>query len=306
MKIMIVSVMLLGAAGAGVPALVGGGGDEVSPVQTGQEGQAVGNSADADALYGMVKQARAALRETRLLAGLSADPAGAQAGRPASREGGDARGEHSGREGRGEHGGREGRGEHAGGEGGEGGEEGGAYLAKMTRQDELFANGARLVLAFNPNTQVFAGSVTNTTTTTLSQVRVEIHLDNGTELGPTKRVDVGPGQTIPVELGTFGEEFSSWISHPEAGIELGHGAGSEEGGEGHGGREDRGEHGGREGSGEHGGDAGGEHGGREGGGEARGDGVRPQDAAYRPLYNQLRILRGEMHAFETELRAGSR
>ncbi len=297
MKIAIVSVMLLGAAGVGVPALLGGGGDEVSPVQTGQEVQAVGSSADADALYGMVKQARAALRETRVLAGLSADPAGPRAGSPASGEG---------REGRGEHGGREGRGEYAGSEGGEGGEEGGAYLAKLTRQDEVFANGARLVLQFNPNTQVFAGSVTNTTTTTLSQVRVEIHLDNGTELGPTKRVDVGPGQTIPVELGTFGEEFSSWISHPEAGIELGHGAGSEEGGEGHGGREGRGEHGGREGGGEHRGDTAGEHGGREGGGEARGDGVRPQDAAYRPLYNQLRILRGEMHAFETELRAGSR
>ena len=164
----------------------------------------------------------------------------------------------------------------------------------MTRQDEVFANGARLVLQFNPNTQVFTGSVTNTTATTLSQVRVEIHLDNGTELGPTKRIDIRPGRTVPVELGTFGEEFSSWVSHPEAGVEQGHGAGGEEGGEGHGGREGRGEHGDREGGGEH------------GGGEARGDGARPQDAAYRPLYNQLRILRGEMHAFEAELRARSR
>ena len=50
----------------------------------------------------------------------------------------------------------------------------------MTKQNELFANGARLVLQFNPNTQVFAGSVTNTTGETLSQVRVEVHLDNGT------------------------------------------------------------------------------------------------------------------------------
>ncbi|MDE2879322.1 hypothetical protein [Candidatus Palauibacter soopunensis] len=268
MKIMIVSLMLLGTAGVGGPALVGGGGDDAPPVQERPEPQVVRNSADADALYEMVKQARAALRETRTLAGLSAYPAGPQVGRPASRERREVRGEHGGRT---------------------GGEEGGAYLAKMTRQDELFANGARLVLQFNPNTQVFAGSVTNTTANPLSQVRVEIHLDNGTELGPTKRVDVGPGQTIPVELGTFGEEFSSWISHPEAGIERGHGAGSEEDGEGHGGGEGRGE-----------------HGGREGGGEARGDGVRPQDAAYRPLYNQLRILRGEMHAFEAELKTRSR
>ena len=289
MKIAIVSLMMLGAAGVGVPALLGGGGEEALPVQEGQERQAVGRGADADALYDMVKQARAALRETRVLAGLSAYPAGPQAGRPASGEG---------REGRGEHAGEEGRGEHAGREGGEGGEEGGAYLAKLTRQDEVFANGARLVLEFNPSTQVFAGSVTNTMAGTLSQVRVEIHLDNGTELGPTKRIDVGPGQTVPVELGTFGEEFSSWVSHPEAGVEQGHGAGGEEGGEGHGGREGRGEHGGREG--------GREHGGGEVGGEARGDGVRPQDAAYRPLYNQLRILRGEMQAFEAELKARSR
>ena len=298
MKTAIVSLMLLGAAGAGVPALVGGGRDEAPSVQEGQERQAVGNSADADALYRMVKQARAALRETRVLAGLSAYPASPEAGSPAGREGRDGRDGHSAREGRGEHGGREGRGEHSaqegrgehgGREGGEGGEEGGAHLAKMWRLDEVFANGARLVLQFNPNTQVFAGSVTNTTATTLSQVRVEIHLDNGTELGPTKRIDVRPGQTVPVELGTFGEEFSSWVSHPEAGVERGHGTGSEEGGESHGGREGRGE-----------------HGGREGGGEAGGDEARPQDAAYRPLYNQLRILRGEMHAFEAELKARSR
>ncbi|MCY3698573.1 MAG: hypothetical protein OXH46_02890 [Gemmatimonadetes bacterium] len=303
MKIAIISLMLLGAAGAGMSALVSGGGDAAPSVQEGQERQAVGNSADADALYGMVKQARAALRETRVLAGLSPHPADPQPGSPANRggregregrEGRGGRGEHGGREGGGEHGGGEGRGEHGGREGGEGGEEGGAYLAKMTGQDEVFANGARLVLQFNPNTQAFAGSVTNTTATTLSQVRVEIHLDNGTELGPTKRIDVGPGQAVPVELGTFGEEFSAWVSHPEAGVEQGHGAGGEEGGEGHGGREGRGEHGDREGGGEH------------GGGEARGDGARPQDAAYRPLYNQLRILRGEMHAFEAELRARSR
>ena len=183
---------------------------------------------------------------------------------------------------------REGR-EH--GERGDGGEEGGAYLAKMTRQNEVFANGARLVLQFNPNTQVFAGSVTNTTAKSLSQVRVEIHLDNGTELGPTKRIDVGPGQTIPVKLGTFGNDFSSWVSHPEAGVEQGHGAGGEEGGEGRR---------------EHGGEAHGAEGGEvaEHGGEVPGrEGARPRDLAYRPLYNQLQILRGEMHAFEVELKA---
>ena len=288
MKIAIASLVMLGAAGISFPALAGDGGDSVPRLQ---EEQDIGRSMDAEALYDIVKQARAQLRETRVLAGLGAHASGPQVGRLESREG---------REGGAEYGGREGRGEHGSGERGEGGEEGGAYLAKMTRQDERFANGARLILQFNPNTQVFVGSVTNTTTQTLSQVRVEIHLDNGTELGPTKRIDVAPGQTIPVELGTFGNDFTSWVSHPEAGIEAGHGGG-EESGEGRDGREGPGEHGGREGGGEHGGEARGEHGGEAGGEEAR-----PGNPAYRPLYNQLQVLRGEMHAFELELKARSR
>ena len=281
MKIAILSLMLLGAAGAGVPVLMQG---ERADASTAPEQQSVEQSADAGRLYDMVRQARAALRETRVLAGLDAYAPGPRVGRL---EGG------------------EGLGRQAGRERGAGGEEGGAYLAKMTRQDDVFANGARLVLQFNPNTQAFVGSVTNTTARTLSQVRVEIHLDNGTELGPTKRTDVGPGQTISVELGTFGNEFSSWVSHPEAGVERGHGAGGEEGGEGrgeHGGRgEGRGEHGGREGGGEHGGEGRG-----EGGGEAGSEGARPSDLAYRPLYNQLQLLRGEVHAFDVELKAKSR
>ena len=292
MKIAIASLMMLGATVIGPHALEGAEGNNAPRLQEQQE---LGSSMEADEMYDIVTQTRAKLRETRVLAGLSAHASGPQVGRLESREGGEGRAGHGGREGRGEHGNGE-RGE--GGE--EGGEEGGAYLAKMVTQDELFANGARLTLQFNPNTQVFVGAVTNTTRQTLSQVRVEIHLDNGTELGPTKRIDVAPGQTIPVELGTFGNDFTSWVSHPEAGIEAGHGGG-EESGEGRGGREGPGEHGGREGGGGHGGEARGEHGGEAGGEEAR-----PANPAYRPLYNQLQILRGEMHAFELELKARSR
>lgn len=281
MKTAIVSLVVLSASGAGVLALMDHEEAVVAPVQ---EQQDVEQNTDADHLYNLVRQARAELREMRVSGGLSPYSAGPQAGQRKGDEGGD---EHAGRQGASqgdEHGGPEGGSQgdrHIGrerGERGEGGEEGGSYLAKMTKQNELFANGARLVLQFNPNTQVFVGSVTNTTAKTLSQVRVEIHLDNGRELGPTKRIDVGPGQTIPVELGTFGNEFSSWVSHAEAGVEQGHGAGGEEGGEG------RGEHG--------------------AGGEESGEGVRPGDLAYRPLYNQLQILRGEMHAFEVELKLG--
>ena len=279
MKITLMFLMVLGMAGAGLSAYADG---EDVPAPGLQEQQPAQENADADNLYDLVKQARADLREMRVRAGLSVNAPRPRIGRRESHEGVESAGEHGGREGRaegGEHGGLEHR-----ASGREGDEEEGAYLPKMTRQDRVFANGARLILQFDPATQVFAGSVTNSTARTLPQVRVEVHLDNGTELGPTRRIDVGPGETVPVELGAFGNEFNAWVSHPEAGVEEGHGAGGEEGGEG------AGEHGGREGRGE------------LGGGEA----ARPRGAAYRPVYNQLQILRGEMHAFRVDLAARSR
>ena len=270
MKIAMISLIVLGAAAAGVSAHVDGRRALAPGVQEEQPAQ---ESADADKLYDLVTQARAELREMRVAAGL-----GVHAVRPQVSQGG----RHERVEGVGEHGGRE------RGEGAREGDEEGAYLPKMTGLDRIFANGARLVLEFDPGTQVFVGSVTNTTARTLPQVRVEVHLDNGTELGPTKRIDLGPGGTVPVELGAFGNVFNSWVKHPEAGMEQGHGVGGEERGEG------AGEHGGREGRGE---DRG-EHGG--------GEGVRPGRAAYRPVYNQLQILRGEMQALERDLGTGSR
>ena len=291
MKMTLMFLMVLGMAGASL-SVSADGAEALAPGL--QEQQPAQESADADNLYDLVKQARADLREMRVRAGLSAYASRPQIGRRESHEGVEGAGEHSGREGR------AGGGEHGASRPG-GDEEEGAYMSKMTKQDELFANGARLVLEFDPATQVFVGSVTNSTARTLPQVRVEVHLDNGTELGPTRRIDVGPGETVPVELGAFGNEFSAWVSHPEAGVEEGHGAGGEEGGEGatgHGGREGRGEHGGGEGAVEHSGREGrGEHGG--------GDTARPRDAAYRPVYNQLQILRGEMHAFQVHLAARS-
>jgi hypothetical protein len=86
-------------------------------------------------------------------------------------------------------------------------------------------------------------------------VRVEVHLSNGTELGPTTPVDLAPGERTAVELQATTAAFTGWTGHPESGP--GHGAGGEGGGE-HGGA-------GGEGGGEHGG-AGGEGGGEHGGG----------------------------------------
>ena len=279
MKIALISLVMLSAAGAGLAACVDT--EESAPPGVHEQQQALAN-ADADRLYDLVKQARAELREMRAAAGLGAYATEPPADQHGSHERGDGTGEHGGE------GGESGSGEH--GAVGDGGGEGSAFLPMMARQDRVFANEARLVLQFNPETQVFVGAVTNTTERTLREVRVEIHLDNGAELGPTKRIDVEPGQTVPVELGAFGHGFSSWVSHAEVGVERGHGAGAEEGGEG------GGEHGGGEGA-----DVGGE-GARGSGGES----TRPLDPAYRPLYNQLQVLRGEMHAFAAGVGTRSR
>lgn len=144
-----------------------------------------------------------------------------------------SRGEHD-RDG-GEHG-REGRSEHD--RGGEG-EESGTELALNETYDKV-RNGARLILAYDAKTNSFTGTVENTTEMTLKRVRVEVHLSNGKELGPTTPADLGPGKKREVKLTATSKGFDGWSAHPEVGgSEEGHG---EEGGE-HG-REGRGEHGG--------------------------------------------------------------
>ena len=48
-------------------------------------------------------------------------------------------------------------------------------------------------------------------------VRVEVHLSNGTELGPTTPGDLAPGEMIPVNLQATDEPFTGWTAHPEVG-----------------------------------------------------------------------------------------
>ena len=130
-------------------------------------------------------------------------------------------GERRGSEGAGEHGasegGEESEGEHGeeGGHGeGEEGEESGVYIARSETWDRT-RGGARLVLTFNDSRNAFVGTVENTTERTLCAVRVEVHLDSGTELGPTARTEVPSGETIEVELSAEGEGFETWTAHPE-------------------------------------------------------------------------------------------
>ena len=102
------------------------------------------------------------------------------------------------------------------GEGSEGGEESGAQLTLDETYDQV-RNGARLILAYDPQSRAFIGTVENTTSNTLRRVRVEVHLSNGVELGPTTPTNLGPGQTLDIRLAVTNTNFSTWSAHPEVG-----------------------------------------------------------------------------------------
>ena len=120
-----------------------------------------------------------------------------------------SRGEHD----RDEQGG-QGQGEHAHGEAGE---ESGIELSLNETYDKV-RNGARLILAYDERSNSFHGTVENTTNKTLERVRVEVHLSNGKELGPTTPTDLDPGEKRDVKLIATNKGFDGWTAHPEVGI----------------------------------------------------------------------------------------
>ena len=124
----------------------------------------------------------------------------------------------SGEEESGEHSGGGESGEHGeGSESGEGdGEESGTQFGLGDTFDEIRA-GARLVLSYDSTANVFRGTVENTTENTLRRVRIEVHLSNGIELGPTEPVDLAPGHVAEVTLQASSEPFTTWSAHPEVG-----------------------------------------------------------------------------------------
>ena len=114
---------------------------------------------------------------------------------------------------------------------GEEGESGIQYevsdTAKETRQ------GISLTMNYNTGQERFVGTLTNTTTSAVGDVRVEIHLSNGTELGPTPRVEMSAGQIRDVSLDAKGQSFDRWSVHVEIGSGEGggeHGSGGDSGG----------------------------------------------------------------------------
>lgn len=268
----------LGIALAGPPAFAQERHGEHGNNTRGEKRQATAKNRDIDKLYELVRQARVELQALRAQAGIRDESGGehAEGRREARREHGETRregrGEHDERRGEpGERGGahRERRGEHGERRGESGrGEESGKRLGKNEIWNAT-RNGARLVLGYNAASQSFKGTVQNTASRTLSDVRVEVHLSNGVELGPTTRTHLKPGAKMPVELSAANQKFTWWTTHAEHGSEEGHGP-EYEGGE-------RGED---------------------------GEGVenRPEDPALRPLYNELQLLRHEIKMLSRDLR----
>ena len=145
------------------------------------------------------------------------------------------------------------------------GEESAQQLGVNDTYDNIRA-GVRLILSYDAEANAFTGTAENTTDATLEQVRVEVHLSNGTELGPTTPTDLAPGQSIPITLPATSESFDTWSAHPEVGA----------GGEGDG----EGEHDG-EGDGE------GEH---DGEGDGEGDGDTDGDDSSETTISSARTL----------------
>ena len=155
---------------------------------------------------------------------------------------------------------------HTGGEGAEGnGSEGaggegaassseegsGANALALDETYDAVRSGARLILSYDAPSNSFKGTVENTTNGVLERVRIEVHLSNGAELGPTTPMDMAPGEVLEINLSATPESFTGWTAHAEVG-------GGDEGSES--GEKDR--YG-------NGGESGGEHG---SGGERRGGG----------------------------------
>ena len=100
------------------------------------------------------------------------------------------------------------------GGGGEAGESGTQYAKTDTARETR--SGVDLVMQYESDGW-FRGTVTNTTAATVAAVRVEIHLDNGVELGPTPREDLAAGAVRDVELDASGQSFDRWSVHVEIG-----------------------------------------------------------------------------------------
>lgn len=98
-------------------------------------------------------------------------------------------------------------------EGGGEGEEDGVYIGADALWDGV-RKGIRLTLMYDGSRKAFHGTVQNTSDSQVCAVRVEVHLKDGGELGPTDPRDLGPGESAGIEL-VAPDGFEHWTAHPE-------------------------------------------------------------------------------------------
>ena len=99
------------------------------------------------------------------------------------------------------------------GQGGEPGESGTHCGLSDTATESR--GGVELIIIYDSMRKVFTGTVRNTTSETVRQVRVEVHLPNGVELGPTPNVNLVAVQTRSVELDASSRTLDKFSVHVE-------------------------------------------------------------------------------------------
>ncbi len=95
-------------------------------------------------------------------------------------------------------------------------EHSGQQLAIDDVYDEV-RKGTHLQLSFDIEASEFVGIVENVSDQILDRVRVEVHLSNGTELGPTTQIDLKPGEKREINLNAGDNSFETWSTHAEVG-----------------------------------------------------------------------------------------
>lgn len=96
------------------------------------------------------------------------------------------------------------------------GEESAAPIGKDGTYNML-RGGVHLYLAYDAEADAFSGMVHNMSEEAISDVRVEVHLSSGTELGPTDMMSLAAGESQEVMLSAAGEMFDTWTAHAEVG-----------------------------------------------------------------------------------------
>ena len=76
-------------------------------------------------------------------------------------------------------------------------------------------SGVDLEISYDSSTEKFEGTLNNTSNGTVDGVRVEIHLSNGVELGPTPKIDLMAANSSAVTLDASGQTFTWYSVHIE-------------------------------------------------------------------------------------------